>query len=173
MKKILLLVAFIASFVSLSVSAQEKHELENMRVSVPATAYKSSRFLENGTNKNKDYIQGKKSSYNKKGESANKKTLAPYAEYSLSSKLAGGTYEVTVYYTLDKKNTPDEPIVIVGLDLLEGQEMPIKNKLVNSVKADFKVKTLRGKNHTLKLWLPSQGVQVNKIDVRRKLINGK
>ena len=91
----------------------------------------------------------------------------------MSSKLAGGTYEVTIHYNLDKSTIPDEPIVLVGMDLLDAKEIAIKNKLINTVKADFKVKSLRGKNHTLKLWLLSQGVQVNKIDVRRKLISKK
>ncbi len=171
MKKVLFLLSLIISFTSTSLFAQDTHSMDNMRVSVSADAYKSSRFIEKGTNKSKTYIQGKSSSYNKKGESANKKALAPYAEYSLSSKLSGGTYEVTVYYTLDKSNTPDDPIVIVGMDLLDTEEITIKNKLINTVKADFKVKALRGKKHTLKVWLPSQGVQINKFEIRRKLIS--
>ena len=171
MKKLLLLVILITSFIS--VSAQNTHEMDNMRVSIPATEFKSSRFIETGTNKNKDYIQGKSSSYNKKGESANKNLLAPYAEYAISSKLSGGTYEITVHYTIDKNNTPDNPIVIVGMDLQGNEEIAIKNKLINTVKADFKVKALRGKNHTLKVWLPSEGIQINKFEIRRKLISGK
>lgn len=171
MKKILFPLFLILSSISIQLSAQDKHEMDNMRVTVSADVYKSSRFIEKGKDKGKSYITGKSSSYNKKGESANKKALAPYAEYSLSSKMSGGTYEVTVYYTLDKKNTPDNPIVIVGMDLLDTEEIAIKNKLINTVKADFKVKALRGKNHTLKIWLPSQGVEINKFEVRRKLIN--
>ena len=57
------------------------------------------------------------------------------------------------------------------MDLLDTEEMAIKNKLINTVKADFKVKALRGKKHTLKVWLPSQGVQINKFEIRRKLIS--
>ena len=173
MKIVLFLVTLIIAFVSINLSAQDSHDMDNMRVSNPATEFKSSRFIETGTNKSKDYIQGKSSSYNKKGESANKNLLAPYAEYAISSKMSGGTYEITVYYTLDKNNTPDEPIVIVGMDLQGNEEIAIKNKLINTVKADFKVKALRGKNHTLKVWLPSQGVQINKFEIRRKIFSSK
>ncbi len=171
MRRFLLLTALLLSIVSLVVSAQDAHEMENMRVSVSATAYKSSRFIEKGTSKGKEYIEGRSSAYNKKGEAANFKALAPYAEYSLSSKMSGGTYEVTVYYTLDKKNAPDDPQIILGMDLLDTQDVTIKNKLINTVKADFKVKALRGKNHILKVWLPSEGVQINKFEIRRKLIS--
>ena len=171
MKKFLFLTLSLIAFIS--ISAQETHDMDNMRASINAKAYKSSRFLEEGTNKSKDYIQGKSSSYNKKGESVNKKALAPYAEYALSSKMSGGTYEVTVYYTLDKDNTPDEPIIVLGMDLQDTEEIAIKSKLINTVKADFKVKALRGKNHLLKVWLPSQGVQINKFEVRRKIFSSK
>ena len=173
MKKVLFLVTLIISFISINLSAQDSHDMDNMRVSIPATEFKSSRFIETGTNKSKDYIQGKSSSYNKKGESANKNLLALYEEYAISSKMSGGTYEITVYYTLDKNNTPDEPLVMVGMDLQGNEEIAIKNKLINTVKADFKVKALRGKNHTLKVWLPSQGVQINKFEIRRKIFSSK
>ena len=80
MKKVLFLLSLIISFTSTSLFAQDTHSMDNMRVSVSADAYKSSRFIEKGTNKSKTYIQGKSSSYNKKGESANKKALAPRSE---------------------------------------------------------------------------------------------
>ncbi len=172
MKKFLFLLSTILFISTISVVAQDKHEMQNMRVSILSKEHKNSRFIEEGSSKGKEYIQGKKSSYNKKGESVNKKSLAPYAEYGISSGLAGGTYEVTVHYILDKNATPDEPQIILGMDLLDSQELTIKNKLINTVKADFKVKALRGKNHTLKIWLPSQGVRVHKFEVRKKLIGG-
>ena len=53
------------------------------------------------------------------------------------------------------------------------EEIAIKKKLINTVKADFKVKALRGKNHTLKVWLPAQGVQINKFEIRRKIFSSK
>ncbi len=173
MKKKLFLL-FIAIIVStLSISAQDYHEMENMRVSISAKDYKNSRFIESGIEKEKEYIEGKKTSYNKDGNANSGRALQPYAEYVITSQMAGGTYEVTVYYTLDKDNTTETPLVTVGFNLLEPQELPIKNKLINSVKSDFKVNLLKGKNHTLKIWLPSQGVRVNKIDVRKKIINSK
>lgn len=175
MKRLIFLFTIFFSFLSLTLSAQsnDKHEMENMRASVTATEFNNSRYIETVTRKNKEYIQGKKSSYNKKGVSVNKKTLAPYAEYALKSKLAGGTYNVTVYYDIDKKTAPDEPVIIVGMDLLDTEEITIKNKLVNSVRTSFKVKALRGKNHTLKIWLPSQGVGISRIEVGRALISKK
>ncbi len=175
MKKLIFLFSLLITTLSFSVSAQsdDSHDMSNMRVSINATQFNDSRFLETTTVKSKDYIQGKSSAYNKKGESANKKLLAPYAEYDVKSKLPGGTYNVTVYYDIDKNNTPDEPIILVGMDLQDPEEIIIKNKLINSVRTSLKVKALRGKNHKLKVWMPSQGVRINRIEVSRALINKK
>ena len=175
MKKLIFLLTILFTSFSLSVSAQsdDNHEMDNMRVSIDATQFNDSRFLETTTVKSKNYIQGKSSSYNKKGESANKKLLAPYAEYDIKSKLPGGSYNVTVYYDIDKNNTPDEPIILVGMDLQDPEEIAIKNKLINSVRTTLKVKALRGKNHKLKIWMPSQGVRINKIEVSRAIFNKK
>ena len=95
MKKLLLFFSILFSLTSLTLSAQidDKHEMSNMRVSINAVDYNSSRFIDKVTEKKKDYIAGKGSAYNKKGEA--KKALAPYAEYEIKSKLAGGTYNIT------------------------------------------------------------------------------
>ncbi len=173
MKKLLLFFSILFSLTSLTLSAQtdDKHEMSNMRVSINAVDYNSSRFIDKVTEKKKDYIAGKGSAYNKKGEA--KKALAPYAEYEIKSKLAGGTYNITVYYSIDKKNTPDEPVILVGMDLQEPNEIAIKNKLVNSVRTSIPVKALRGKNHKLKIWLLSEGVKIDRFEVSRALINKK
>ncbi len=175
MKKLIFLFSFLFSLTSVTLFAQsdDQHEMSSMRVSIDATQYNSSRFLEKTTVKSKDYIHGKSSSYNRKGESANKKSLAPYAEYDIKSKLPGGTYNVTVYYSIDKDKAPDEPIIIVGMDLQDTNEIAIKNKLINSVRTSISVKALRGKNHKLKIWLPSEGVMIDRFEVSRAIINKK
>ncbi|MEG1616385.1 MAG: hypothetical protein RR202_09880 [Bacteroidales bacterium] len=174
MKKFTLsLLALVMSFSTLLFADDDKHELTNYTVSVPATDYKSSRFLEKSETNGKDYIHGKGSSYNKKGEAISGKALWPYADYVLSSKLMGGTYTVTVHYRIDKDKTPDNPRILVGMDLLEAQELQVEKKLFNTVKATFNTKLLKGKNHTLKVWFPCEGVEIQKFEVRRAIITKK
>ena len=97
----------------------------------------------------------------------------PYAEYGLSSKVMGGDYSVTVHYRLDKDKTPDKPYILLGMDLLEAEELQLDKKIINTVKARFKTKALRGKNHTLKIWIPCEGVEIQKFEVRKHIIGKK
>lgn len=161
-----------ALFLSLSavLFANDKHEMENYHASIDATAHKNARFVETKTVNGKEYVYGKGTSYNKKGEAVTGKALWPYAEYSLASKTAGGKYNLTIYYRIDKNKIPDNPRILVGLDLQEAQELEIKSKVINTVKVSFDAKLLKGKSHTIKLWLPSEGVEIQKIEVRRSLL---
>ena len=60
------------------------------------------------------------------------------------------------------------------MDLLETQDLIVTKKLLsNSVKATFSTKLLKGKKHTLKVWLPSEGVEIDRFEVRRALIKKK
>lgn len=151
----------------------DKHELTNYTVSVPATEHKNSRFLESTTVNGKEYIRGKASSYKKNGEAVSGKALMPYAEYTLSSKLMGGNYTVTVHYRIDKDKAPENARILLGMDLLESQELTVEKKLFNTTKATFYTKLLRGKNHTLKIWFPCEGVEIQKFEVRRAIITKK
>ena len=157
----------------LAFADDDKHELDKSRVSIEASNFKNSRFLDKSSKNGKDYIIGKGTSYNKKGEAVSGRALMPYAEYALSSKVMGGNYHVTVYYRIDKDKTPDNPKILLGMDLLEPQELEIEKKLINTVKATFYTKLLKGKNHTLKIWLPSEGVEIQKFEVRRALVTKK
>lgn len=170
MKKLFYLFAALMLSVSTFVSAEEKHELENMQASIEATAHKNSRSLTTTTNNGKTYIAGKATAYNKNGEAIGGKLLWPYAEYAFASKLTGGQYNITVSYRVDKETLPENARILVGLDLQEAKELEIKSKLLNQVKVTFNANLLKGKNHTVKLWLPSEGVQIQKIEVRRALI---
>lgn len=147
-----------------------KHDMKNMNVTIEASLYKSSRFIEKETIKGKEYIYGKSSSYNKKGEANAGRILQPNAEYAIRTKLPGGTYNITVFYQIDKEKAPETPKVAIGINTQEAQEIEIKNKLVNSVKASFNVNFLKGKKHTVKVWFPSEGVKIREIKVARALI---
>ena len=173
MKKFsLLLFVFIIS--SVAIFAQEVHEMENMRVSINAIESKNTRSIETTKNNGKDYIAGKSSCYNKNGQAKGGKLLWPYAEYAIESKLSGGDYIITVFYKIDSKNAPSDAKILVGMDLLEAEELAVEKKLLNnSVKATFSPKLLKGKNHTLKIWLPSKGVEIDRFEVRRALIKKK
>lgn len=174
MKKSILF--FTILFFSLSVSLfadDSRHELENMHASIEATAHKSARHIRVNNQNNKESITGKATSYNKKGEAIGGKILWPYAEYAFASKLTGGQYNITVHYRIDKDKLPSNARLLVGLDLQEAKELEIKQKLINTVKATFDAHLLKGKNHTIKLWLPSEGVEIVKVEVRRALIKKK
>ncbi|MGL5682760.1 MAG: hypothetical protein ACRDDZ_06870 [Marinifilaceae bacterium] len=173
MKQITLLIAIFALSVGALWAQEGKHELDNFTVSVPATDHKSARFINEKTVNGKTYIHGQGSSYKKNGTASTGKALMPYAEYTLSSKVMGGDYSVTVHYRLDKDKMPDKPHILVGMDLLEAEELQLEKKLINTVKARFKTKLLRGKNHTLKIWFPCEGVEVQKFEVRKHIISKK
>ncbi len=157
-----------------SYAQDDRHEMENLHVTIPATEYKSSRFIEKVVIKGKDYITGKSSSYKKSGEANAGILLQPHAEYVISSKLPGGSYHILVYYTLDKENTPDNPKISISMNTQKAQEVELTSKqLKKYAKATFKVNFLKGKNHTVKIWLPSQGVRVSEIKVMRALFSSK
>ena len=173
MKKFtLMLVALVVSVFSIFAD-DDNHQLTNTTVSIPATKFKSSRFLDEHTYSGKEYIYDKSSSDNKSGEATTGRALMPYAEYKISSKLSGGDYVITVHYRIDKDKMPDNPKILLGMDLLEPQELEVERKLINTVRATFNTKLLKGKKHTLKIWLPSEGVEIQKFEVRRAIITKK
>lgn len=174
MKKLSLLFTTLLLSVSVFLYADDdKHELENMHASIDAIAHKNARHITTKEQGNKEYIFGKTTSYNKKGEAIGGKILWPYAEYAFASKMTGGQYNITVHYRIEKDKLPSNARILVGLDLQEAKELEIKQKLINTVKATFDAHLLKGKNHTIKLWLPSEGVEIQKIEVRRALIKKK
>ncbi|MEG1587476.1 MAG: hypothetical protein RR346_11460, partial [Bacteroidales bacterium] len=75
MKKIILFITTTCLFVSLSLFANDKHQLDNYHVTIDATAHKNARFIDTKRNGNKEYIHGKGTSYNKKGEAVTGKAL--------------------------------------------------------------------------------------------------
>ncbi|MEG1587477.1 MAG: hypothetical protein RR346_11465, partial [Bacteroidales bacterium] len=82
----------------------------------------------------------------------------------------GGKYNITIHYRIEKNKLPDNARIQVGLDLQSAQEVEIKSKVISTVKVSFDAKLLKGKNHTLKLWLPSEGVEIQKIEIRRAFL---
>lgn len=170
--KLFLLLSFLSASVQplCADNHKERHELENMHVSIQATEFKSSKFIDTEIIKGKGYIKGKASSYNKKGDANAKTLLQPCAEYAIKSKLPGGTYNVTIFYAIDKEKAPKNPMISIGINTQKAQHIEIKNKLVNNVKASFKVNFFKGKNHTVKVWFPSEGVKVREIRIARALV---
>lgn len=165
-----LILALLMATLPTMANGDDPHEMKNMQVTIEAAKYKSSRFIEKETIKGKEYIKGKSSSYNKNGEANAGRLLQPNAEYVIHTKLPGGTYNITVFYQIDKEKAPESPKVAIGINTQQPQEIEIKNKLVNSVKASFKVNFFKGKKHTVKVFFPSEGVKIREIKVARALI---
>lgn len=157
----------------LSVFAKDdnKNEMSNMFVKINATEYRNSRHIEKTEVSNKTHIKGKDNRYKDKESN---RASQPYAEYPFSTNVVGGDFVVTCIYRVDKKNAKDECFITLGLDELEPQRLDIKENMgVQRISHTFDVKMLRGKNHVLKLWLPSKGVMVERFEIRRKLISSK
>ncbi len=174
MKKNLLMALFLMGAFT-TIKADGPTDLENMHVSLEAEDYDKGKFLEETIHNGKTYIVGKSSSYNKSGEANGGRMLWPNAVYEIKSKMMGGTYNVTVHYRVDEKLVPENPKILIGMDLLEPEEVTLnsKNKLINTARASFRVKLLSGKTHSVKLWLGSEGVQVDKVEVRKAIFNKK
>lgn len=173
MKK--LSVLFTALVVSCSsvlfANNNNQHEMENMQVTIEASEHRNSRFIDSKKINSKECILGKDGNYNRKGEANGNKGVWPYAEYNIVTKSASNaTYHVTVHYRVDKDKVADNPKLLIGMDLLEPEEVEIKNKNAGTVRASFNVKMIKGKNHTLKVWFPSAGIAVDKFDIRRAII---
>ena len=100
----------------------------------------------------------------------------PYAEYGIKSKMAGGKFKVTITYKIDKSelknNKKASRFVRLALDEHSPIDIELKESSSGYLKAsgEFNLKFLRGKNHVVKVWLPSKGVMIDKIDIRRKLL---
>ncbi len=172
--KLFLILSLLFTFVHpISADEDSRHELENMHVTINAASYKNCKFIEKETIKGKEYIKGKASSYNKDGEANAGILLQPCAEYAIKTKFPGGTYNITVFYAIDKEKAPESPQISIGINTQKAQHIEIKNKLINSVKASFKVNFFKGKNHTVKVWFPSEGVKIREIRINRALINKK
>ena len=101
------------------------------------------------------------------------KLSAPYAEFPFQANIPGGTYRITIAYRADKTNKYDgDPMIIVGMDALSTEDIELDyTSRVKKKTVDFKAKALRGKKHTLKLWLPTPGVEIDYVEIRRKLIS--
>ena len=174
MKKFLFALALVLGTAN-ALRADEPTQMEHMHASLEAPAYKTARFIEKTTYNGKEYITGKETSYNKEGEANGGRLVWPHVTYDIQSKMMGGTYHVTVYYRVDKETVASNPTILVGMDLLEPETISVReeNKLINTAKATFKVKVLNGKKHSVKVWFPSEGILVNKIDVRKAIFSKK
>lgn len=163
----------VSLFTILSVFAENdgKHEMSNYHAKIKANEFRNSRHIETTEINGKTYIKGKDSRYKDKETS---RLTQPFTDYVFSSKSMGGDYVVTCFYRVDKKNAKDECFITLGVDELEPQRLDIKEGSgTHRISHTFDVKLLRGKNHTLKLWLPSKGVMVERFEIRRKLISTK
>ena len=150
---------------------QGEHELKNMQAKFNATEFKSSRYMEKTTYNGKTYLIGEAKRY-KSEETL--RALQPFVDYRFISGAADGQYVVTVTYRIDKKLAGDKSYITLGVDELSPVKLELSNSALSTrISADFDVSLLRGKRHLLKIWLPSQGVMIEKIEIRRRLINKK
>ena len=166
---------FLMGTFATTINANEPTQMDNMHASLQAEEYDNGRFLEKKNHNGKTYILGKSTSYNKAGEANGGRMLWPNAVYDIKSKMIGGTYHVTVHYRVDEDMVPNNPTIHIGMDLLEPVEVALnnENKLINTAKATFKVKVLGGKTHSVKLWLGSEGILVDKVEVRKAIFSKK
>ena len=96
-----------------------------------------------------------------------------YVFYPIKTELSGGSYEITVAYRAkNNKNYTCKPQIIIGFDELETETVDLDyTNSVKKKKISFKSKVLRGKNHVVKVWLTTPQVEIDYIEVRRKLLN--
>ena len=169
----LLLSGLLLCGISAGMIAQERAELSNMQVKINALDYNKSRKIEQKKSGSRDYIYGESSAYVLTKTKPLSKLSAPYAEFPFQANIPGGTYRITIAYRADKTNKYDgDPMIIVGMDALSTEDIELDyTSRVKKKTVDFKAKALRGKKHTLKLWLPTPGVEIDYVEIRRKLIN--
>lgn len=169
-----LILCFVATL-AIYAQTDERHQMSNSHVSINAIDFRSSRNLETVKDGNRDFIMGKAKTYDNAKDGEPGKLFQPYAEYGIKSKMAGGTFKVTIIYKIDKEERKENKgatrKVRLALDEHSPVEIELKESGLGYLKAvqEFDMKFLRGKNHVVKLWLPSRGVMVDKIDIRRKL----
>lgn len=161
---LILTISFVLSVGFIFGQEQERHQMNNSFVSINAVDFRNSRNIERVKENGRDFITAK-----------NPKLTQPYAEYGIKSKMAGGVFKVTITYKISKeelKNKNSRKIVKIALDEHKAEEIELKENNSGYLRAssEFDIKFLRGKNHVLKLWLPSKGVLIDKIEIRRKLI---
>ncbi|MGL5318350.1 MAG: hypothetical protein ACRC9Q_06615 [Bacteroidales bacterium] len=169
--KVLSFFVLLFSVLSLQAQSDDKHEMSGLQVKIDATKYKNSRHIESTDVKGKTYIKGIDSRYKDKEVG---RMLQPYADYPFSANAIGGDFVVTCIYRVDKKNASDECYISLGVDELEPQKLEIKESIgIHRINHTFDIKMLRGKNHILKLWLPSKGVMIERFEIRRKVISSK
>lgn len=168
MKKILAFSVLIAGLWTMGL-AQDKHELEGGLVKIDAQDYRNGKLVDKVTLYGKSVIIGKSGVYNH--NKPLKKAAAPTADFPFVAKAAGGDYKIIVYYRIDRNATKtDDNQIIVGFDEQETKELQVREKGNSGrVETDFSAAALRGKNHVVRIWLPTKGVAIDRIDVRRKL----
>lgn len=167
--KALSLLVLLFSVFTVSAENDGKHEMSNYHAKIKANEFRNSRHIETTEISGKTYIKGKDNRYKEKETS---RLTQPFADYIFSSKSMGGDYVITCFYRVDKDKANDECYISLGVDELEPQKLDIKeSKGTHRISHTFDVKFLRGKSHTLKLWLPSKGVMVERFEIRRKLIS--
>lgn len=173
MNKIIAFVLFLCTVSSSNLLAQDRQEMSNMSVTIESDEYRNARKMDFIKEKKRSYIFGKSSAYKRNDTKPLSKLASPYAEFPIKSGLSGGTYRVTVTYRI-AKDAPkmDKQIIYLGYDEQPTEELELKKtgSAIHTVSADFKGEFLRGKNHLVKIWLPTEGVQIDKITVRRKVI---
>ncbi|MGL5272117.1 MAG: hypothetical protein ACRC8J_01360 [Phocaeicola sp.] len=178
MKKIIFSLLTLLGVTATSAVAQqsERHEMTGTSVTINAPDYRTSRSIDKITEDGREFIMGKDRVYNnaKNGEPTN--ALQPYAEYAIKSQMSGGRFVVTITYKIEKEerkaNKNTNRYIRLALDEHSPERIELKNSAAGYLKAtaEFDMAFLRGKNHVVKLWLPSKGVMIDKIAIRRKII---
>lgn len=172
MKRLLMLCVILLSVINF-VSAQDRHELKNMHVKVQSHEFNKSRKIEKRKKGTRDYIYGDLSAYAFSKSKPMSKLTAPSAEYLLQTGLAGGSFEVTIAYRAEKNDKYNvDPEIEIGFDEFASKNIKLDyTKLVKRKSVTFKVSLLKGKKHKLKLWFTTPNVEVDYVEIRRKLIN--
>ncbi|MGL4851770.1 MAG: hypothetical protein ACRC3Z_03865 [Phocaeicola sp.] len=177
MKKTILSLLVLLLAVVIPVLAQsDRHEMTGTSVTINALDYRNSRSLDKVTEDRREFIKGKDRVYDNAKNGEPTKALQPYAEYAIKSQMTGGRFVVTVTYRIDKEerkaNKKEDRYIRLALDEHSAERIELKNSAAGYLQAsaEFDMAFLRGKNHVVKLWLPSKGVMIDKISIRRKII---
>lgn len=170
MKLVVWILLFLMSLGSV-VNAKERHEMKTWGLTIESNEYRKGRKVECIKSKKRNYIKGDENAYRQNGIPL-ERYEAPYVEFPIETKLPGGEFYITVVYRI----TGDfaelrKQILYLEMDNMGAKQVELKRVrgLILRHTSEFKVNTWKGNKHMVKLWLPTEGVEVDKLEIRRKL----
>lgn len=155
--------------------ASNRHEMKAFGLTIESNKYRNGRKIEYVETKKRDYIKGRNSSYRRDGIPLDRHQ-SPYVEFPIETKLPGGSFFVTVVYRIsgDFAELRKQGIYLEMDDMgAQFYEFKRARGLVLRHTSEIKVNAWKGNKHSVKIWLPTEGVEIDKIEIRRNMNTNK